>query len=96
MSRSLDEILRRRARLQARSAALRGQAVNQAAVLAQPLRWLARVESGARQALARPAVTGATLAAVLGLAAALGPRRALAWGAKGWAAWRLWRNLRGE
>ena len=31
----------------------------------------------------------------LGLAYALGPRRSLAWGAKGLAAWRLWRNLRG-
>lgn len=96
MSRSLQDILRRRARLQAQSAALRGRVAEQAAVWRRPLSWLARAQAGARQLMARPAVTATALATGLGLLVALGPRRALAWGAKGWAAWRLWRSLGGR
>lgn len=95
MSRSLDDILRRRARLQRASAGLRGQLSVHAAELARPLSWLARAEAGFRQALARPGLSALAAAAGLGLAYALGPRRTLGWGAKAWAAWRLWRKVRG-
>ena len=89
----LAEILQRRERLLADSAACRGRFVGHAAVLARPLSWLDRFASGARGALARPGVTVAVLGVGMGLLAALGPRRCLAWGVKGWGAWRLWRQL---
>lgn len=95
MSRALADIRRRRAQLQAASAHLRGQAAGHAAELARPLALLSRVESAARQLMARPVVAAAVAAAMAGLAYTLGPRRSLAWVAKGWTAWRLWRRLRG-
>ena len=90
----LAEILQRRERLLANSAACRERLLGHGAVLARPLSWFDRLVSGAREALARPGVTPAVLAAGVGLLAALGPRRCLAWGVKGWGAWRLWRQLR--
>jgi hypothetical protein len=95
MSRTLDDILRRRVRLQLASAALRGQVAAHAADLSRPLSWVDRAQAGLRQALARPGISALAAVAGLGLAYALGPRRTLAWGVKGLAAWRLWRNLRG-
>ncbi len=89
----LAEILRRRERLLAESAARRGRILGYAVVLARPLCWVDRCVNGARRTLARPVVAGASLAAGMGLLLALGPRRCLAWGAKGWGAWRLWRQF---
>ncbi len=90
----LHEILRRRERLLTESAAHRGRILGHAVVLARPVSWLDRCVAGARRTLARPGVAAASLAAGVGLLAALGPRRCLAWGAKGWSAWRLWRRIR--
>lgn len=91
----LDDLLRQRARLLAASAGLRGQVAGHAAVLLRPLSWVDRAQAGLRQALARPAVSALLAVAGLGFVIAIGPRRALAWGSQGWAAWRMWRRLRG-
>ena len=95
MSRSLDDLLRRRARLQAASAGLRGQVAGHAAVLLRPLCWLDRARAGLRQTLARPVVGALLAAAGLGFVVAIGPRRSLAWATQGWTAWRMWRRMRG-
>jgi hypothetical protein len=89
----LAEILRRRERLLAESAARRARILGYAVVLARPLSWVDRCVNGARRTLARPGVAAASLAAGVGLLLALGPRRCLAWAAKGWGAWHLWRQL---
>ena len=90
----LAEILQRRERLLANSAACRERLLGHGAVLARPLSWFDRLASGAREALARPGVTVAVLGVGMGLLAAIGPRRCLAWGVKGFGVWRLWRQLR--
>ena len=95
MSRRPDDLLCQRARLQAASARLRGQAAGHAAVLLRPLSWVDRAQAGLHQALARPAVSALLAVAGLGFVIAIGPRRSLTWGGKGWAAWRMWRRLRG-
>lgn len=95
MTRSLDDILRDRRRLQSRGRVLRARFAGHAHQLQRPLAWVDRVQAGVRQVMARPAWTAGLAATALGALALLGPRRALAWGAKGWAAWRLWRNLSG-
>ena len=95
MNRSLDDILRERRRLQARGRVLRARLTGHALELERPLALVDRVQSGVRRVMARPAWTAGLAVTALGALVVLGPRRAFAWGAKGWAAWRLWRNLSG-
>ncbi len=95
MSRGLQEIQRDRRRLQARSRIARARLTGHALAVQRPLALADKVYGGVRQALARPAWSVGMASAVVGLVAMLGPRRALAWGAKGWTAWRLWRRLLG-
>ncbi len=95
MTRSLDDILRERRRLQARGRELRARFTAHALELQRPLALVDRVQSGVRRVMARPAWSAGLAVTALGALLVLGPRRALAWGAKGWAAWRLWRNLLG-
>ena len=95
MSRSLDDILRDRRRLRSRGRVLRARFTAHAIELQRPLVLVDRVQAGVRKLMARPAWTAGVAAAAVGVLVALGPRRAFAWGAKGWAAWRLWRNLFG-
>ncbi len=95
MNRSLDDILRERRRLQSRGRVLRARFAGHALELQRPLALVDRVQSGVRKVMARPAWSAGLAVTALGALVALGPRRAFAWGAKGWAAWRLWRNLLG-
>ncbi len=74
---------------------LRARFTGHALELQRPLALVDRVQSGVRRVIARPAWTAGLAVTALGALVVLGPRRALAWGAKGWAAWRLWRNLFG-
>ncbi len=90
MNDSLDALRRRRAILLARSGVLRHRLGAQALVLHQPLVLAERAQGALRWAREHP--LGVAAAAAVGLV--LRPRRTLAWSARLWAGWRLWRRVR--
>lgn len=84
------EIQARQAGLLLRSHDLRRRLGHQAQVLERPLALADRARGGLQWLSAHPQWA----AALLAVAVALRPRRALAWGLKLWGGWRLWRQLR--
>jgi hypothetical protein len=90
VSAALDDVLRRRSALVARSRSLRLSLVVQAPVLDRPLAWADRAHKVVRwSATHRVLLTGA-----IGAATLLRPGRTLSWSARALAGWRLWRTLR--
>lgn len=87
----LDEVLRRRTVLQARSRIERGRITAQAATLLRPVGVADRASAIVRRLVSRPAWALVMAAATL----LLRPRRVLAWSGPVLAAWRIWRELKG-
>jgi hypothetical protein len=85
MNAALDDVLRRRAALVARSEGLRRGLAEQSLVLVRPLSWADRARAVGRWCAQRPLLFGA----VVTLATVLRPRRALTWATRAWAGWRL-------
>jgi hypothetical protein len=89
VSAALDDILRRRSALVARSRSLRLALAVQAPVLERPLAWADK----ARKVIRWSAEHRVLLTAAVGAATLLRPRRALSWSARALGGWRLWRTL---
>lgn len=85
-------LVRRQQQLLVRSTALRGELAREAMVWQPPLALADRVHAGWRWLRAHPE---GPLAAALVLVV-LRPRRALRWGWRVWAGWRLWQRLQGR
>lgn len=91
MSTHLDDVLRRRAVLQARSRIERSRIATQAAGWLRPVGIADRASAVVRRLVSRP-VWALVMAAALLL---VKPRRVLSWSGPLLAAWRLWRGLKG-
>lgn len=90
MSGSLDDVIRRRAVLQARSRIERARIATQIASLMRPVGMADRASAIVRRLVSRPVWVLVMAAATL----LVKPRRVLSWSGPLLAAWRLWRGVK--
>ncbi len=91
MNSHLDNVLRRRAVLQARSRIERGRIARQAQALLRPVGIADRASAIVRRLVSRPVWVLVMAAATL----LVKPRRVMAWSGPLLAAWRIWRGVKG-